>query len=85
MGRFKNEKLDFVDSDRLLRAVLHAGQAVDALCHVHWFGFSGFNLEHGLRAHIHAGPVAIALSLVDCYHHHGALILLIEMYETKRD
>jgi ABC-type branched-subunit amino acid transport system substrate-binding protein len=44
--------------DGLLRAVLNAGQAVDAFRHIDRFGLAAFKLEHGLRADVHAGTAA---------------------------
>ena len=72
MSCFLIDLLDLVDRDALLRAVFHAGQAVDAFGHVHGIGFAAFYLEHGLRAHIGAGAVTVAFILVDCYHVHGS-------------
>ncbi len=77
-----NLRLYFVDRNRLLRAVLDAGQAIDALGHVHRFGLAALNLEHGLRAHIRAGAVSIALALVDSHHVHVVCVLLHRMYKT---
>jgi len=71
-----NSDLDFVDGNGLLRTVFHAGQAVDAFGHVDRIRLAAVNFEYGLRAHIHAGSVAVALALVDCYHVHDALFLL---------
>lgn len=57
--------------DRLLRTVFNAGQAVDAFRHVLRLGLAAFYFEHGLRTHIYAGAVSIALVLVNGYHVHA--------------
>ncbi len=68
--------LYFVDRDRLRRAVLHTGQAVDALGHIHRLGLAAVNLEYGLGTDIGAGAAAVAFVLVNRYHVHVICFLL---------
>jgi hypothetical protein len=64
--------LQFLDRDGLLRAVLHAGLAVDALGHVDRIGLAAIELEHLLGADVDAGAVTVTLVPIDCYHDHAA-------------
>ena len=66
------KKLYLGDCNSLRRAILNAGQAVDALGHIYRLGLFSLQLEHLLRADIHTGAAAIALVLVHCDHVHVA-------------
>lgn len=65
--------LNFVDRNCLLRAILHAGQTVDAFRHVDRIGLAAFNLENRLGTNIGAGAVSITFVLVNCNHVHMLL------------
>ena len=61
--------LDLGYRNGLRRAVLNAGQAVDAFGHIHRLGLVAFKLEYGLRANVNAGaaPSHLFLSTVTMY------------------
>ena len=77
--------LDLGDRNSLLRAVLDTGQAIDAFGHVRRFGLAALQLEHGLRADVHAGAVAVALVLVYGNHVHGGSSLLTRLCVRSLD
>jgi hypothetical protein len=62
--------------DGLLRAILNARQAINALGHVRRIGLVAFQFEYGLRTYAGAGSAAVALVLVNCNHVHGGNFLL---------
>jgi len=63
---------DLGNRDGLLRAVLHAGQAIDALGHVRRVGLAALQFEDGLGTDIHAIAVSVALFCINRYHVHNA-------------
>jgi hypothetical protein len=65
--------------NRLLRAVLNAGQTIYALGHVRWIGLAAIQFEHRLRADVHTRAVAIALVCIDRYHVHDYAFLLLSV------
>jgi len=67
---------DLGNRDRLLRTVLDAGQAINALGHVRGIGFSAIQLEHRLRTDVHAGASPSHFFCIDRYHVHDYTFLL---------
>jgi hypothetical protein len=70
------KKLYLSDGNGLRRAVLNAGQTIDALGHIYRLGLFSLQLEHLLGADSYTGAAAVALALVHCYHVHAACFLL---------
>jgi hypothetical protein len=81
----KPKKLHFLNSDCLLRAILDAGLAVDALGHVHRFRLAAVHLEDRLGADVRAGAVSVALGEVDIDHDHVAKSSFSLMMDQKPD
>jgi hypothetical protein len=62
----------------VLRAVLNAGQTIDALGHVDRIGLSAFDCENGLRAKVRTGSVTVTLAIVYGYHVHASCSSLLK-------